>query len=126
MTKRERRTYTEEFKNQMVQLYNELNREFDNKAPLAVVVSDLTYVRVNHKWSYICVLIDLFNREIIGYSTGAHKDASLVYKAFASIKTNLKNSSLFHTDRGNEFKNKVIEDVLKTFAIKRSYKRVPL
>ena len=43
-----------------------------------------------------------------------------MYKAFASIKTNLRNISLFHTDRGNEFKNKVIEDVLKTFAIKRS------
>lgn len=99
---------------------NELNREFDNKAPLAAVVSDLTYVRVNHKWNYICILIDLFNREIIGYSTGARKDAGLVYKAFASIKTNLKNISLFHTDRGNEFKNRLIEDVLKTFAIKRS------
>ena len=99
---------------------NELNREFDTKAPLAVVVSDLTYVRVNHKWNYICILIDLFNREIIGYSTGVHKDAGLVYKAFASIKTNLKNISLFHTDRGNEFKNKLIEEVLKTFTIKRS------
>ena len=99
---------------------NELNREFGTKTPLAVVVSDLTYVRVNHKWNYICILIDLFNREIIGYSIGANKDAGLVYKAFASIKTNLKNISLFHTDRGNEFKNKLIEDVLKTFAIKRS------
>ena len=99
---------------------NELNREFDTKAPLAVVVSDLTYVRVNHKWNYICILIDLFNREIIGYSTGAHKDAGLVYKAFARIKTNLKNISLFHTDRGNEFKNKLIEEVLTTFDIKRS------
>ena len=99
---------------------NELKRNFDDNAPLAVVVSDLTYVRVNHKWNYICILIDLFNREIIGYSTGTHKDAGLVYKAFASIKTNLKNISLFHTDRGNEFKNKLIEDVLKTFDIKRS------
>jgi len=99
---------------------NELNREFDNKAHLAVVVSDLTYVRFNHNWNYICLLIDLFNREIIGYSTGAHKDAGLVYKAFARIKTNLKNISLFHTDRGNEFKNKLIEDVLQTFAIRRS------
>ena len=99
---------------------NELNREFDTESPFAVVVSDLTYVRVNHKWNYICILIDLFNREIIGYSTGIHKDAGLVYKAFASIKTNLKNISLFHTDRGNEFKNNLIEEVLNTFAIKRS------
>jgi putative transposase len=99
---------------------NELNREFDNKTPLAAVVSDLTYVRVNHKWNYICILIDLFNREIIGYSAGAYKDAGLVYKAFSSIKTNLKNISLFHTDRGNEFKNNLIEEVLQTFEIKRS------
>jgi putative transposase len=99
---------------------NELNRKFDNQAPLAVVVSDLTYVRVNHKWNYICILIDLFNREIIGYSTGIYKDASLVYRAFASIKTNLKNICLFHTDRGNEFKNKLIEEVLQTFEIRRS------
>jgi transposase InsO family protein len=99
---------------------NELNRKFDNQAPLAVVVSDLTYVRVNHKWNYICILIDLFNREIIGYSAGIYKDAPLVYRAFASIKTNLKNICLFHTDRGNEFKNKLIEEVLQTFEIKRS------
>lgn len=94
---------------------NELNREFNHQTHLAAVVSDLTYVRVNHKWNYICVLIDLFNREIIGYSTGIHKDAVLVYKAFASIKANLNNICLFHTDRGNEFKNQLIEEVLKTF-----------
>lgn len=57
---------------------NELNREFDGQAPYAVVVSDLTYVRVNYKWNYVCVLVDLFNREIIGYSAGIHKDARLV------------------------------------------------
>ena len=34
-----------------------------------VVVSDLTYVRVRMSWNYICVLVDLFNREIIGYSS---------------------------------------------------------
>ena len=27
---------------------------------------------------------------------------------------------VFHTDRGNEFKNKIIDEVLKTFEIKRS------
>lgn len=45
---------------------NTLNREFDHREALVGVVSDLTYVRVGQKWHYICVLIDLFNREIIG------------------------------------------------------------
>ncbi|MDD4680001.1 MAG: IS3 family transposase [Clostridia bacterium] len=99
---------------------NELNREFNNNQPYSAVVSDLTYVRVGNKWNYVCVLIDLFNREIIGYSAGANKDAKLVYKAFASIKTRLDKITLFHTDRGNEFKNRIIDEVLETFKIKRS------
>ena len=55
---------------------NVLYRDFSDKNFRQVVVSDLTYVRVNNRWNYICVLLDLFNREIIGYSAGAKKDAS--------------------------------------------------
>ena len=99
---------------------NELNREFNTEAPFEAIVSDLTYVRVKNKWNYVCILVDLFNREIIGYSSGHYKDASLVYRAFASVKTRLDSITLFHTDRGNEFKNKIIDEVLETFKIKRS------
>src|SRR5690606_16097729 len=52
---------------------NELNREFNTNQPYAAVVSDLTYVRVNKKWNYVCLLVDLFNREIIGYAAGPNK-----------------------------------------------------
>ena len=99
---------------------NELNRQFDGQEQYAVVVSDLTYVRVNHKWNYICILLDLFNREIIGFSAGANKDAKLVYDAFAAVKTNLSSIQMFHTDRGKEFSNQMIDDVMETFDIKRS------
>lgn len=99
---------------------NLVNRKFDDQPHLNVVVSDLTYVRVGLSWHYICVLIDLFNREIIGFSAGKNKDANLVAKAFASVKTNLSNIQVFHTDRGNEFKNQLIDETLKTFHIKRS------
>lgn len=99
---------------------NELNRGFNTKKPYAAVVSDLTYVRVGSKWGYVCLLVDLFNREIIGYSAGANKDAKLVYRAFAGVKIKLDAIALFHTDRGNEFKNKIIDEVLDTFKIRRS------
>src|SRR5690625_5194904 len=69
---------------------NVLNREFEQDQELKVVVSDLTYVRVDQKWHYICVLVDLYNREIIGYSAGARKTAALVQRAFASVPYNLK------------------------------------
>ena len=99
---------------------NLLERHFNEKDPYEVVVSDLTYVRVGNTWNYICILLDLYNREIVGYSCGKHKDAKLVYDAFAKIKTNLKNICVFHTDRGSEFKNYLIDDFLKEFQIRRS------
>ncbi|WP_286642728.1 IS3 family transposase [Spiroplasma ixodetis] len=50
------------------QITNLVNRNFNNRIKNAFIVSDLTYVQVNGKWNYICLLIDLFNREIIGHS----------------------------------------------------------
>ncbi len=98
---------------------NVLNREFEQDEALKVVVSDLTYVRVDLKWHYTCILVDLYNREIIDYSSGPNKTAALVQRAFASVPYNLSELQLFHTDRGNEFKNQLIEAVLQTFGIER-------
>ena len=99
---------------------NIVNREFKREEKLDVVVSDLTYVNVKGKWNDICVILDLYNREIIGYAAGKNKTAEMVYKAFSKIRGDLKNINIFHTDRGNEFKNKIIDELLKTFKIKRS------
>lgn len=59
---------------------NVVDRKFNDQPQHNVVVSDLTYVRVEMSWNYICLLIDLFNREIIGYSAGRNKDANLDYR----------------------------------------------
>lgn len=84
------------------------------------MVSDLTYVRVDGKWNYVCLFVDLFNREIIGHSAGPHKTAELVYKALTSVSRPLYLIKMFHTDHGSEFKNQLIDETLKTFGIQRS------
>ncbi|WP_141757494.1 IS3 family transposase [Staphylococcus sp. HMSC058E01] len=99
---------------------NHLNRAFNREQPMETLVSDLTYVKVAGTWHYICLFIDLFNREIVGYSAGKNKDANLVSKAISRINHNLEQIKLFHTDRGKEFDNHLIDEVLETFKIKRS------
>ena len=99
---------------------NELARQFDNHEQYAAVVSDLTYVRVNYKWHYVYLLLDLYNREIVGCSAGARKDANLVFDAFAGVEASLERIQMFHTDRGSEFNNQLIDGVLDAFGIKRS------
>ncbi|MDQ0495404.1 transposase InsO family protein [Paenibacillus brasilensis] len=99
---------------------NTLNREFTQMESKRFVVSDLTYVKVQNQWHYICVLVDLFNREIIGHSAGPRKDAALVARAFATVEGDLRDIQWFHTDRGSEFKNQSMDELLKTFHIGRS------
>lgn len=99
---------------------NLLNREFARKNPLEAIVTDLTYVKVGKNWHYICLILDLFNREIIGYSCGAQKSAELVKVIFNRISYPLSEVELFHTDRGKEFDNQTIEEILQTFGITRS------
>jgi len=99
---------------------NVVNRDFNKEQALDVVVSDLTYVNVKGKWNYVCLIIDLFNREFVGYAAGKKKNAELVTKAFKSIKRPLDQINILHTDRGNEFKNKAIDEVLNKFDIERS------
>ena len=65
---------------------NEVNRQFDGRDIYEVLVSDLTYVRVDGSWNYICMILDLHSREIVGYSCGTNKNALLVMKAFSRIK----------------------------------------
>ena len=102
---------------------NLLNRRFHDREYRDVVISDLTYVMVGKQWNYICVLVDLFNREIIGYSAGEHKTAELVKEAFRQVEGSLQDIRLFHTDRGNEFKNQTIGELLEAFHIERSLSR---
>ena len=99
---------------------NKLKRNFNQEERMKVIVSDLTYVNVAGKWNYICLMLDLYNREIVGYTAGKHKDADLVRKAITTIKYDLNKIEIFHTDRGNEFKNNIIDEVLDTFKIDRS------
>lgn len=96
---------------------NHLARQFNQEKPLEVLVTDLTYVRVGSRWAYICLMIDLFNREIIGLSVGWHKTVELVKQAIQSIPYALTKVNLFHSDRGKEFDNQLIDEMLETFGI---------
>jgi transposase InsO family protein len=99
---------------------NKVNRNFDGRKPLEVVVSDLTYIKCAGRWHYVCILLDLHGRRIIGTAVGRMKDAQLVKSAFYGIQADLRRIEIFHTDRGSEFKNRVIDEITKAFGMERS------
>lgn len=102
------------------ELPNVVARQFGGRSPRTHVCSDLTYVRVGGGWNYVCLLVDLYNREIVGHSAGPRKDADLVRSAFATLEFPISDIQVFHTDRGSEFDNAKIDGMLEVFGIERS------
>ena len=50
-----------------VNIDNVLNRNFVTNAPNKVWVSDITYIKTKQGWVYLCIIIDLFSRKIVGW-----------------------------------------------------------
>ena len=98
---------------------NVVARSFGGRAPRTHIYSDLDYVRVGASWNYVCLLVDFYNREVVGHSAGPRKDARLVKSAFATPSFPISDVEVFHMDRGSEFDNAEIDLVLEAFGIER-------
>ena len=98
---------------------NVVARGFGGRAPRTHICSDLAYARVGASRNYVCLLVDLYNREVVGHSAGPWKDARLVRSAFATLSFPISDIEVFHMDRGSEFDNAEIDLVLKAFGIER-------
>jgi len=53
---------------------------------------------------YICFLLDLYNREIVGYNVSEKHNTDTVLSAFDNSKINLSTLAIFHSDRGGNLK----------------------
>jgi len=76
-------------------------------------------VKVGGAWHYICLIVDVSAREIIGSAAGRNKDAKLVRKAIYRAEVDLRDIDIFHTDRGGEFKNEILDDIIHVFGMRR-------
>lgn len=85
---------------------NLLNREFKVEAPGKAWVSDITYIRTLEGWLYLTVIIDLFDRKVIGWSIGATLKASdTIAPAWIMALMNraVTGKLIFHSDRGIQY-----------------------
>ena len=80
---------------------NLLNRNFQPDAPTRVWVSDITYIQTDAGWLYLAVVLDLYSRQVVGWSMQPHMQSSLVTDALkmAWFRRRPKPGLIFHSDR---------------------------
>jgi len=84
---------------------NILDRQFDVAEPTPEWVSDITYLPTRDGWLYLCVIIDLFDRKVVGWSMRTDMTATLVIDAFAMaiMMRRPRGRLVFHSDRGVQY-----------------------
>jgi putative transposase len=83
--------------------------------------SDFTYFLFQGKFWYLCTVIDLFNREIVGFSFASTHDQSLVLNALSHALLTHPAPHYLHTDQGSEYTCGAYFFLLKKHNIQASF-----
>ena len=104
---------------------NYLNQQFDATMPNQIWVSDITYFRYNNQNYYICAILDLYARAVVGYRVGKKNSTQLVKSTFKLAYESRKPDKglIFHTDRGSNFRSNTFCSYLKSLQVNQSYSR---
>ncbi len=104
---------------------NILARKFNVQEPNQVWCGDITYIKTVSGWVYLAAVIDLFNREIIGYSLSKKPNSELTMRAMANALINRKPTKelIFHSDRGCQYSSKTYLRYLEEHNIVSSMSR---
>ncbi len=104
---------------------NLLNQNFTVQAQNMAWVSDITYVRYNYKWCYLCIVLDLYSRKVVGWAIENHMKKELVIKALnmAVSSRSPEAGLIFHSDRGSQYASKKFQKLLHFYGFKSSMSR---
>ncbi len=105
---------------------NLVNRNFTVDGPGQIWVSDLTYIRTNQGWLYLTVILDLFDRKVIGWATSNTMMAQQT--SMAALRMALANrvateDLIFHSDRGIQYACTEFTTLLRRKNIRQSMSR---
>jgi len=84
---------------------NHLERDFASLEPNTKWVTDITYIRTAENWLYLCVVLDLYSKRVVGWSMSNIQDRQLVLNAvlMALWQRPDKQRVILHSDRGTQF-----------------------
>ena len=85
---------------------NRLNRDFSSSEPRKVWVSDLTYIYTQEGWLFLTVIIDLYNRMVVGWSMSngmSAPETTIAALKHACNRFHPPAGLIFHSDRGVQY-----------------------
>ncbi len=104
---------------------NVLDRNFEASGPNEKWATDITYIWTAEGWLYLAVVMDLFSRRIVGWSTADHLETGLCLDALQralSHRTDVE-GLIHHSDRGVQYASDRYREALEAQRIECSMSR---
>ena len=104
---------------------NLLDRDFTPVAPNQVWTADMTYIWTDEGWLYLSIVIDLFNREVVGWSIKPRMTTDIVLDALtmAWFRRKPVPGLMHHSDRGSQYASHAFQARLKEYGMVCSMSR---
>lgn len=101
---------------------NLVQRQFQPNQPNQVWTSDITYIHTAQGWLYMSVMLDLFNRQIVGWAIAERMTQQLVLDALrmAWFRRRPEAGLIVHSDRGSQYCAAAFQDALKAYGMRSS------
>lgn len=86
---------------------NHLQQDFTTDYANQKWVTDTTYIATQEGWLYLVAVLDLFDRQVVGWAMGDQHNAQLATRALtmAIARRHPSSGLIVHSDRGSEFAN---------------------
>ncbi|MFW0939351.1 IS3 family transposase [Vibrio parahaemolyticus] len=116
---------TTDSKRKMPVAPNLLAQDFTATAPNQKWAGDITYLATSEGWLYLAVIIDLYSRQVIGWSMDTKMMATLVCDALsmALFRRGFPEQVILHRDRGSQYCSKDYRDLITAYNLKQSMTR---
>lgn len=112
---------------------NILNRQFQAYGPRTVLLTDITYIpRYSHhapklKYSYVCVIMDAFTKEVLACVCSASCDTDFVLETVNQLidnhRSELKTDALIHSDQGCQYTSSKFVTLINDHNLRQSMSR---
>ena len=104
---------------------NHLDRQFEPVEPNKVWATDITYIRTHEGWLYLAVVLDLFLRQVVGWSMGERMTRELAINALLMAVWRRKPTAevMVHSDQGSQYSSHDWQDFLKAHRLQPSMSR---
>ncbi len=104
---------------------NHLQRQFQVSEPNRFWVSDVTCFKINDKYQYVCMILDLFSRKIVAYGMSPKNSTYLITSTFKRALKEKGNPQrlTFHSDRGAQYTSNTLRKLLRINEVVQSFSK---